>query len=116
MTTKLARDIPQASAFLAGRGPVDPSVGIVTETLQVYYRTSDDLRVDERSHAHQRCDEMFIVLSGSLVIETDGGRERVGPRQFCHFPAGQFHQIVAVEAPIEVLAIRAPSVDDKMYR
>jgi mannose-6-phosphate isomerase-like protein (cupin superfamily) len=116
MSTKLARDLPRVSAFLAGRGPVDPAVGVVTESLQVHFRTSDDLHVDERSHAHLRCDEMFIVLEGSLVIETEGQRHVIGPRQFCHFPAGRFHRIVAVTTPIEALAIRAPSVDDKIYR
>jgi hypothetical protein len=40
---------------------------------------------------------------------------RVGPGEFCCFPAGLLHQIVAIEPPIRTLMIRAPSVDDKVY-
>jgi len=110
------RSLPDGSAFLAGRGPVTPGVGVETAELQIYYRLADDPGVDERSHAHERSDEFFIVLSGSLVVEVEGEAHVVGPGQYCHFPIGVFHRIVRAVPPIEALVIRAPSVDDKIYR
>lgn len=111
------RALPAASAFLAGRGPVDPALGIVSDQLQIYYRRGDDLSADERSHAHTVSDEIFIVLSGSVVLEVEGDGDVVvvGPRQSCHFPVGVFHRIVRVTQPLEALVIRAPSADDKVY-
>lgn len=116
MTEFRVCDLPSGSAFLSGRGPVDPEVGVETSRLQVYYRRADDLRPDERAHAHEASDELFIVLEGSLVAEVEGSSHIVGPRQFCHFPIGVFHRIVRVVGPLEALVIRAPSVDDKVYR
>ncbi len=110
------RDLPAASGFLAGRGPVAPGTGVETTQLQVYWRRSDDVRPDERSHAHARCDELFVVLTGAIVVEVEGAEHVVGPRQFCHFPVGLFHRIVRVVPPLEALVVRAPSVDDKIYR
>ena len=111
-----SRDLPAGSAFLAGRGPVDAQVGVRTERLQVYWRTGDDLRADERSHAHERSEEMFVVLRGSVVVEVEGEEHEVGPRQYGHFPVGLFHRIARVVEPLEALVIRAPSTDDKVYR
>jgi mannose-6-phosphate isomerase-like protein (cupin superfamily) len=110
------RDLPTTSGFLAGRGPVDPRIGTRTDALQVYFRLTDDLRPDERSHAHTVCDELFVVLAGALVIEADDRELVVGPRQSWHCPAGLFHRIVRALPPLEAFVIRAPSVDDKVYR
>jgi RimJ/RimL family protein N-acetyltransferase len=55
------------------------------------------------------------VLRGALTVDVEGQRVRVGPREFCCFPAGVFHAVVEVEPPVETLMIRAPSVDDKVY-
>ena len=108
--------LPEVSAFLAGRGPVDSKLGTLSEHIQIYYRRGDDLSVDERSHAHRVSDEFFVVLSGSIVLDVEGEEVIVGPRQSCHFPVGVFHRIVDVFQPLEVLVIRAPSADDKVYR
>ena len=83
--------------------------------LQIYYRRGDDLSTDERSHAHTVSDEIFIVLSGSVVLDVEGEEVMVGPRESCHFPVGVFHRIVRVTQPLEALVIRAPSADDKVY-
>ena len=56
---------PEVSAFVAGRRPPDPMLGMLSAHLQIDYRRDDDLSVDERSHAHSVSDEFFIVLSGS---------------------------------------------------
>lgn len=115
MTSIQHGDLPDVSAFLAGRGPV-PDGAVKTDRIQIYYRRDDDLRVDERSHAHTACDELFIVLAGSIVLDVEGREHVVGPRQFCHFPVGVFHRIVRVSGPLEAFVIRAPSVEDKVYR
>ena len=108
--------LPETSAFLAGRGPVTPGVGVQTEQIQIYYRRDDDLRPDEQLHAHETCDEFFVVLSGSMTFEVDGVERVVRAREFCHFPRGLFHRIAAVSRPLEALVMRAPSIDDKVYR
>jgi len=64
---------------------------------------------------HAQSDECFIVLNGSLLVEVEGERVVVGPREFCCFPSGVYHAIIEVETPAETLMIRAPSVNDKVY-
>ena len=54
-------------------------------------------------------------IKGALHIKVDGQVHRIGEREFCCFPAGQWHSIVSVEVPVETLMIRAPSIDDKVY-
>jgi mannose-6-phosphate isomerase-like protein (cupin superfamily) len=109
------RDLPEVSALLSGRGPIDPGVGVVTERVQIYWRRDDD-RIDARAHAHTACDEFFLVLQGSLVFEVEGEERVVGPRQWCHFATGTFHRISRVVPPIEAIVLRAPSVADKVER
>lgn len=65
---------------------------------------------------HTDSDECFIVLRGILVVEVDGNRFTVGPREFCCFPRGMYHAVVEVHPPVETLMIRAPSISDKVYQ
>jgi mannose-6-phosphate isomerase-like protein (cupin superfamily) len=60
--------------------------------------------------------EVTYVLRGSLVVEVSSRRLTIGPREFCCFPAGEYHAIVDVHPPVETLMIRAPSVADKVYQ
>lgn len=39
-------------------------------------------------HAHSKQDEFVMVLSGELVLETDEGRQTLGPGMCAGFPAG----------------------------
>ena len=39
-------------------------------------------------HAHSRQDEFVYVLEGEVVLETDGGSQRLGPGMCAGFPAG----------------------------
>jgi uncharacterized cupin superfamily protein len=39
-------------------------------------------------HAHAHQDELVLVMEGELTLETDAGRERVGPGTWIGFPAG----------------------------
>lgn len=47
-------------------------------------------------HSHEHEDEMFLVLSGDLVIQLEGDEEvRLGPGDFFVVPAGVRHNPVA---------------------
>ena len=52
---------------------------------------------------------------GSLSVVVEGESVKVDAGEFCCFPAGLLHELVAVETPLRTLMTRAPSVDDKIY-
>lgn len=106
--------LPNYSTLLSGHTPPD-SVGFQSELLQIWYNNTDKSWADPMPHAHQHSDELFIVLRGSLVVEVEGERFTIGPREFCCFPQGIYHSVVEVHPPVESLMIRAPSIDDKVY-
>lgn len=108
---------PGYSALLSGHTPRDEA-GFRSNDLQVWYNNTEETWVEtpEPLHCHQKSDEMFIVLKGALHVEVDGVVYRIGQREFCCFPAGQWHSIVRVETPVETLMILAPSVNDKIYK
>lgn len=111
------RKLPDYSTLLSGPMPPD-EVGFQSPRLQIWYNNSNKSWVGEgeRPHKHLHSDECFIVLRGSLVVDVDGRRVTIGPREFCCFPAGQYHAIVAVQQPVETLMVRAPAVGDKVYQ
>jgi mannose-6-phosphate isomerase-like protein (cupin superfamily)/GNAT superfamily N-acetyltransferase len=117
MTQFHHRKLPDYSTLLSGHTPPD-EFGFPSSQLQIWYNNTGKSWVGdgERPHKHLQSDECFIVLRGSLVVEVDGRRFTIGPREFCCFPAGQYHAIVEVHPPLETLMIRAPSVDDKVYQ
>jgi mannose-6-phosphate isomerase-like protein (cupin superfamily) len=65
---------------------------------------------------HRDSDECFIVLRGTITVESEGHIFTVGPREYCCFPRGVYHALIDSRPPVEALIIRAPSVDDKVYR
>jgi mannose-6-phosphate isomerase-like protein (cupin superfamily) len=109
--------LPEHSTLLSGHTPPD-TVGFQSDHIQIWYNTADQSWIDtpELPHMHRESDECFIVLRGSLVIEAEGKRYRIGPREFCCFPQGMYHAVVEVETPAETLMIRAPSVADKVIQ
>jgi mannose-6-phosphate isomerase-like protein (cupin superfamily) len=109
--------LPGHSTLLSGHSPRD-EVGFRSNDLQVWYNNTEETWVEtpEPLHCHRKSDEMFIVLRGALHVEVDGVVYRIGQHEFCCFPAGQWHSVVRVETPAETLMIRAPSVDDKVYK
>ncbi|MCC6498759.1 MAG: cupin domain-containing protein [Anaerolineales bacterium] len=107
--------LPDHSTLLSGHTPLDES-GFQSDALQIWYNNTETPWIDSSPHYHEKSDEIFIVLRGVLHVEVDGQIQRVGPREFCCFPAGQWHSIVKVEVPAETLMIRSPSVDDKVYK
>lgn len=107
--------LPNYSTLLSGHMPTS-DIGFQSATLQIWYNNTDEPWMDAFAHYHEKSDEIFIVLRGALHVEVDGQIHRIGEREFCCFPAGQWHSIVRVEVPAETLMIRSPSVDDKVYK
>jgi mannose-6-phosphate isomerase-like protein (cupin superfamily) len=115
MTRFHQRKLPDFSTLLSGRTPPD-DVGFQSERLWVWYHNTDEGWVEPVPHMHQSSDECFIVLRGSLIVEVEGERYTVGPREFCCFPVGVYHRIVEVHPPLESLILRSPLVTDKVYQ
>lgn len=109
------RKLPEYSTLLSGHTPPD-EVGFRSDRLQIWYNNSDQTWRDPGSHRHLESDECFIVLRGTLVVEVEGEQFTIGEREFCCFPRGVYHSIVEAHPPFETLMIRAPSVNDKVYR
>lgn len=107
--------LPGFSTLLSGAHPPN-EVGFVSEKLQIWYNNTTKEWIDPQPHAHKESDECFIVLKGSLVVDVEGERFTIGPREFCCFPQGVYHSIVKVHLPLESLMIRAPSTKDKIYQ
>ena len=107
--------LPHFSTLLAGHTPPN-AIGFTSKRLQIWYNNTEESWTDEASHAHQESDECFIVLQGSILVEVKGERFIVGPREFCCFPQGVYHQVVESYPPIECLMLRSPSVNDKIYQ
>jgi mannose-6-phosphate isomerase-like protein (cupin superfamily) len=109
------RTLPDHSALLAGHTPPD-DLGFRSDRLQIWYNNSTEPWQDAALHLHEESDECFIVVRGSLVVEVGAGeRHVIGPSEFCCFPRGVLHAVVAVQPPVETFMIRAPSVADKRY-
>ena len=108
------RQLPSYSTLLSGHTPPD-DVGFRSARLQIWFNRTEEGWTDPIPHEHLESDECFVVLTGSIEVEVAGKRVTVGPREFCCFPAGVTHAIVAVHPPVETLMIRAPSIDDKVY-
>lgn len=107
--------LPDFSTLLSGRTPPN-EIGFQSDLLQIWYNNTDETWKDDAPHYHTESDEIFIVLKGVLHVEVDGQTHRIGEREFCCFPIGQWHSVVHVEVPAETLMIRSPSVADKVYK
>ena len=106
--------LPDYSTLLSGHTPRD-EVGFRSERLQIWYNNTNTAWQDPKPHYHLQSDEIFVVLKGYLIVEVEGERFTIGPREFCCFPAGVMHSVVEVHPPVESLMIRAPSIEDKVY-
>ena len=109
-------DIPTQPVILSGHTP-PTDLGFQSDDLQIIYNFKNHNWVGdgERPHYHTDSDECFLVLQGQLTVEVEGEQFTIGPREFCCFPKGVFHAVSRVHPPIEVLVIRAPSIQDKIY-
>jgi mannose-6-phosphate isomerase-like protein (cupin superfamily) len=106
--------LPSFSTLLSGPAPRN-ALGFRSNHLQISYFNTNEAWSDPLPHAHQASDECYLVLRGSLVLEAEGEQITLGPREFCCFPSGTYHQVVQVNPPIECLILRGPSVADKSY-
>ena len=109
------RALPDYCTLLCGQAPPN-DVGFRSDRLQIWYNNTNEAWSDPAPHVHMENDECFVVLKGSIVVEVEGERHTVGPREFCCFSRGTFHAVVEVHLPVESLMIRAPSVNDKVFR
>ena len=107
--------LPDFSTILAGHTPQN-EVGFRSERLQILYNNTDEPWQDEGLHAHEESDECFIVLKGQLTVNVEGEIHVISAGEFCCFPVGVYHAVVAVQTPAETLMIRAPSINDKVYQ
>jgi mannose-6-phosphate isomerase-like protein (cupin superfamily) len=109
------KPLPDYSTLLSGHTPPD-DIGFPSQKLQIWYNNTDETWRDPAPHKHLQSDECFVVLKGSLLVEVEGERFMIGPREFCCFPAGIYHSIIESYPPLETLMIRAPSIEDKVYK
>ena len=109
------KKLPNHSTLLTGKVPPD-EVGFISEKLQIWYNNTDTPWRDEGLHMHKESDECFIVLKGSLEVQVEDEHFTIKEREFCCFPVGSYHAVREVHTPIETLMIRAPTVNDKVYR
>jgi mannose-6-phosphate isomerase-like protein (cupin superfamily) len=114
MTNYHHRQLPSFSTLLSGPTPRN-ELGFRSDHLQISYFNTNEGWGDPLPHAHQKSDECYLVLCGSLVLEIEGEQVPLGPREFCCIPKGTYHQIVKVQPPIECFILRAPSGADKRY-
>ncbi|MDX2154871.1 MAG: cupin domain-containing protein [Hyphomicrobiaceae bacterium] len=66
-------------------------------------------------HAHARQDELVLVMEGDITLETDVGRETLGPGTWVGFPAGtgdahRFINQTDEDVVFLVIGDRAPDV------
>ena len=101
MTKFHHRQLPAFSALLPGPTPRN-ELGFRSDHLQISYFNTEDRWSDPLPHAHQESDECYLVLRGTLVLEIEGERVTLGPREFGCLPQGTYQQIVQVHPPLNV--------------
>ena len=110
--------VPEANgqhhwALLCGSEP--PSdLGFKSEHLQIVYNNTSTPWKDDSAHAHANSDEIYIIQEGVMSITVDGVLVEVKAGEFLCVPAGTFHQLVSVVAPVKSFVVRSPSVKDKV--
>lgn len=58
-------------------------------------------------HSHEREDEMFLVLSGRLLLDLEEGTVELGPHQGWTVPRGVRHRTRAEERTVMIMIERA---------
>ena len=63
-------------------------------------------------HVHDRGDEAFVVLTGSLDVTIDSEVKRLGAGEFVVVPAGTRHTFATVDdTPTSILVTMTPEID-----
>lgn len=60
---------------------------------------------------HERTDEFFVVLRGSLEARVDAVRRRMRTGDYAYLPAGTPHAFRAGPGGVEVLSVFTPGLD-----
>lgn len=63
-------------------------------------------------HAHLESDEIFHVVEGRATFVVDDVPHETGPGDLLHVAAGERHEIRVHDAPLVLLAVVAPNLDD----
>ncbi len=64
-------------------------------------------------HLHRRQEELYIVLDGTAMIDVEGGKHKVGPREAIAVPARTWRKVSnAGVGPLIFLCVAASAVDD----
>ena len=78
-----------------------PNVSVITERMPP--------GTSEVAHHHTKSQQLFFVLSGELVLESDGVRHVLHARESAHVPPHVVHQAINNSAePVEFLVISEP--------
>ena len=63
----------------------------------------------EARHRHAHARQFFYVLTGTLTLEVEGTRHRLGPRTGIELPPGTAHQALnESDAEVEFLVVSTP--------
>ena len=68
---------------------------------------------DQAPHAE---DEIYVVVRGQAVLDTDSGAAPVLPGSFVYVPAGERHTFTQIEADLALLVIFAPAYGSRGQR
>lgn len=67
-------------------------------------------------HVHKVMEENFYVLEGQVSIEVEGIPNILGPGQFIHLEAGEFHKISnPFDEPMKMIVTAAPYTEGDKY-
>ena len=78
-----------------------PNVSVITDRMPP--------GTSEVAHHHAKSQQLFFVLSGELVLESDGVRHVLHARESAHVPPHLVHQAINNSAePVEFLVISEP--------
>lgn len=115
MNSYLKRDIADDFAALSGPHPPD-ELCFRSNLLQILCNSSDTPWIDPSPHLHSGSDEAYIVLNGMISLDIEGELVTVSAGEVCFVPTGVFHAVISVETPYRGFVVRAPALQDKVYR
>ncbi|RFA18856.1 hypothetical protein B7R25_14020 [Subtercola boreus] len=106
--TRLADAEPFAPVGHEGVGPVRLQGGSTTPTTDFTVALSHYLPGGKAELAPQEFETVYVVLSGELVMESDGDEQAVGPHDSVHFTPGTMRTVVnRTHLPASMIVIRA---------
>ena len=77
--------LPDHSGLLVGRMPAEP-FGFRCDDLQIWFNNTSEPWTDDRPHAHDETEEVFIVLGGKSLCMLRASHTWWGHGNSCAFP------------------------------